>query len=320
MAYITNENYLSLHATSAATGIPDSTILALMQNGRFPEPIETHVGSSFHMIKNSIHGVVPNDELVKAMVTDIVANQIDVVTIDPLISTHGMSENDNIAMDKLAKTFALIAEQAQCSILLVHHAGKGRSEAGADASRGASSLVAAARSVVRAVRMSKDEASHYGIEGEGYRSYVRLYDDKNNRAASASAWSWTQIVSVPLGNGDSEGGDTVGVMVPANLAEPEELPELTEELIHQIQTAVFLDGGLRYDPQSPDWVGHVIAKLLGVVEYKPKKSSPIFLLIERMISSEYLRIYEAKGNNSKNVKYVITDNYTYSSEENLNQN
>jgi RecA-family ATPase len=132
--------------------------------------VNAGIGSSFHIIKNSGHGIAANDELVTAMVADIIANQIDVVTIDPLVSTHGMSENDNMAMDRLAKTFALIADQTQCAIELVHHTGKGRSEGGAEAARGASSLVAAARSVVRAVRMTPSEAEKYGIEGEEVQS------------------------------------------------------------------------------------------------------------------------------------------------------
>ena len=276
--------------------------------------VNAGVGSSFHMIKNSVHGVVPNDELVKAMVADIVANQIDVVTIDPLISTHGMSENDNIAMDKLAKTFALIAEHAQCSVLLIHHAGKGRSEAGADAARGASSLVAAARSVVRAVRMTPSEANDFGIEDESFRSYVRLYDDKNNRAAAAKAWSWMQIVSVPLGNGDVEGGDTVGVMVPANLAEPEAIPDLTGEIIHQIQTDVYLDGGFKYHPTAKNWIGHLIAEKLGVEKYKSSKSGPIQNMVDQLIEDGFFKLVERKESNGRMCSYVIPDNYTYMSE------
>ena len=123
-----------------------------------------------------------------------------------------------------------------------------------------------------------------------------------------------QIVSVPLGNGDAEGGDTVGVMVPANLSEPEAIPELTGEITHQIQTDVYLDGGFKYHPTAKNWIGHLIADKLGVEKYKSSKSGPIQKLVDQLIEDGFLKLVERKESNGRMSPYVVPDKYTYISE------
>ena len=67
-------------------------------------------------------------------------HKIDVLVLDPFIKTHGVSENDNMAIDFVATTYAQIATGTNCSIELLHHIRKqgsgGGEEITADDGRG----------------------------------------------------------------------------------------------------------------------------------------------------------------------------------------
>ena len=160
-----------------------------------------------------------NHEVVDAMIAALKRHQIDVVIIDPFVSSHRASENDNGAIDAIAKAWAKIAVAANCAVLLVHHSAKMKgAEISAEASRGASALANAARSVLTPNRMSPDEATRFGIEGEDRRRYFRVYDDKNNRAPPADQSDWYQLLSVSLPNGpEGADGDSLPVVVPWSL-------------------------------------------------------------------------------------------------------
>lgn len=82
-----------------------------------------------------------------ALADEIEARQIDVVVIDPFVSSHQASENDNGAIDLVAKEWARLADRCDCAIELVHHTRKTNGEeATTESGRGASALLAAARS------------------------------------------------------------------------------------------------------------------------------------------------------------------------------
>jgi len=92
-------------------------------------------------------GTMIADPVVKELKDAIKARGIDVMTVDPFVSCHRVAENDNPAIDAVAKKFAEIADEADCSIELEHHVRKTNgNEATVDDGRGASSLVGAARS------------------------------------------------------------------------------------------------------------------------------------------------------------------------------
>jgi RecA-family ATPase len=85
-----------------------------------------------------------------------VERKIDVLTIDPFVSSHEVSENDNRAIDAVVKAWGRLADECNCSINLVHHVRKGNgTEANADSARGAKALVDAARSVIVFNRMTR---------------------------------------------------------------------------------------------------------------------------------------------------------------------
>lgn len=150
----------------------------------------------------------------EALQEELRTRQIDVLIVDPFVSSHAVPENDNGAIDAVAKEWARIAVDANCAICLVHHARKGNgADVDADSARGASALVAAARFALALNTMSKDEAERFGIEEEDRRTYFRADNAKSNRAPAGDA-EWYRLHSVALGNGWLDGGDHLPVAVP----------------------------------------------------------------------------------------------------------
>jgi hypothetical protein len=201
--------------------------------------------------------------VVDALTAELQARKIDVLIVDPFVSSHGCSENDNGAIDAIAKQWARIGVQANCSIVLVHHTGKlAGGEATAEKARGASALTGCARSVIALNKMTPQEGVGFGIEGNEHRSFFRAYDDKNNRAPPAEKSDWFRLISVHLGNGpDGEFGDSLPVAVP--WSPPDAFDGVRLEHLLQVQAMVGR-GDYRKDPQAADWVGNVVAEVLGV--------------------------------------------------------
>jgi RecA-family ATPase len=119
------------------------------------------------------------------VVQTILEKGIDVLIIDPLVSSHYVSENDNMAMDAVIKAFSSIAGQTGCAIEIVHHVRKGSAgqagEMTADDARGASAVVGAARSVRQIQKMTEEEASAAGVK-ERWRHF-RTVDAKSRPAS-----------------------------------------------------------------------------------------------------------------------------------------
>lgn len=189
-----------------------------------------------------------------ALVAALQANRIDVFSLDPFVSAHTISENDNGAIDLVAKEFARIADVCDCSINLVHHVRKSNGqEATADSSRGASSLIGAARSVIVYNRMSKEEGEAAGIPAEQIGFHFRAANDKANLSPPEAA-EWHRMNNVDLANGDS-----VGVACP--WAWPDPFDGLTGAHLYRVQKAVS-EGRWRENVQAKDWVGIPIASAL----------------------------------------------------------
>ena len=95
-----------------------------------PEEIDGRLflnsGREDHLIIAEKHkdAVLVHAPVVAALDTEIRRLQIDALIIDPFVSSHGVPENDNGAVDRVVKTWAGIADQTVCSIDLVHHVGK----------------------------------------------------------------------------------------------------------------------------------------------------------------------------------------------------
>jgi RecA-family ATPase len=124
-------------------------------------------------------GAVVATPVVDGLTTALKDGGFDVFALDPFVSSHRCTENDNNAIDLVAKIFGRIAGEANCAIELVHHTRKtGGAEITAEDGRGASAMSAAARSVRVLNPMSKDEAAKLA----------------SNAAAVISAWKSTKPI------------------------------------------------------------------------------------------------------------------------------
>lgn len=209
------------------------------------------------------------EPVVAELVAELIARQIDVLIVDPFVSCHSVSENNNGAIDAVAKKWARVGVQANCAIGLVHHTKKlNGQDATADGARGASALPNAARSVIALNRMAPDEAAQWGIEGDDRRRYFRAYDDKNNRSPPASKSDWYQLASVDLGNGPEPGqGDNMQVVLP--WTPPDAFSGLSWEHLRDVQAKLGTeeapgDAPARLSPQSDEWAGETVAAVLGL--------------------------------------------------------
>lgn len=216
-----------------------------------------------------------NTEVVKpeidALAAEIDAREIDVLIIDPFVSCHRASENDNNAIDIIVKQWARLADHCNCAIELVHHTRKTNGvEATTEDARGGSSLLGAARSGRALNRMSEQDRERAGISDTDGCTYFAINRDKAN-LAPAGKREWRRIVSVDLANGES-----VGVAEVWNW--PDDFDGMTVQDLLNVQNAI---DGLqpRFSDQAGDeWVGVIVANTLGLDPDTDKKR------IKRMIA------------------------------------
>lgn len=196
---------------------------------------------------------------VEAVIDTIRALRLDVVIIDPFVSSHRVTENDNNSIDLVAKRWGKIADVTNTAIELVHHTRKTNgTETTVEDGRGAVSLLNAARSARVLNAMSKDERERAGVKPT--EAYFKVENGKANLAPPAEGADWFQVTSIDLGNGsDFEPADNVGAVRTWNWPDPFEGIDARD--LYAVQKAV--DGGQwRESPQAKDWVGKAIASVL----------------------------------------------------------
>lgn len=204
---------------------------------------------------------------VEGLIAGRQARKIDVLVVDPFVSSHGVSENDNSAIDAVVKTWAAIAKRAGCSVVLVHHSKKlGNEKVTAESSRGASALVSAARVTLVLNRMDPAEAQRFGIgEDKERRRLFTVQDDKANRASAEEA-QWFRLASQNVANSTGqddpfgEEGDSVGVVT--RWTPPDAFEGITVDHLRRVQQIVAA-GEYKAHHAATDWVGNVVAEALG---------------------------------------------------------
>lgn len=222
-------------------------------------------------------GAIIAEPVERAMIGTIMKNRIDVVQIDPFISSHRVSENDNNAIDLVAKRWSSIADVTNCAIEIPHHSRKlNGDEVSVEDGRGASALISAVRCSRALARMTKDEADKLGLT-EVARRLFRFTEVSSNLSIPApESQDWMELTSINLNNGVGEDdldkftkGDSIGAVrmfdapdtrrkamvaaVGADNASRE------EETLDAIRTAEW-----RLDKQTSDWIGIPISQVLGI--------------------------------------------------------
>ena len=128
----------------------------------------------------------------------------DLIVLDPLVELHTAEENNNTVLRAVVARFRVLAIQHNAAVLIVHHArkGAGASPGDPDTSRGASSIVGAARVVLTVTGMQPEEAAKLGMPADQARHYCRVDGAKSNYATLTEA-EWFERVAYQLDNGDS---------------------------------------------------------------------------------------------------------------------
>ncbi len=240
--------------------------------------------------------------VVDSLIEELRARRIDVLIIDPFVSCHRVSENDNNAIDRVVKEWGRVAHEANCAVELVHHTRKpsnGESEATTDSARGAKALTDACRSVITINRMTERESEKAEVKNP--RFYFRTVNDKNNLAPPPTDSVWYKLESVALGNGQSFGdeGDNVGVVVrwqwpnPADLASRGDLRRVQERVSEK---------QWRESRQANEWVGKAVAEILGLDPQADR--SRIVALLEAWIEAGHFKIVEGRDANRQPRKFV----------------
>ena len=209
--------------------------------------------------RQSREGVTIMAPVKDALTAYIRENKIDVLSIDPFVSAHAVTENDNVAIDQVVKAYADIAQQTNCAIDLVHHARKTNGAAvGIEDARGASAAIGAVRAARTMNFMSPEEAKAVGIENR--YGYVRIDDAKPNHAPRSEHAQWVQFQGIHLQNDDMQMfGDNVAVLIKWKW--PDAMAGVTSNGLQAVWEAVEV-GRWRHNVQAADWVGKPVAKAL----------------------------------------------------------
>ncbi len=226
----------------------------------------------------------------------LLRRRIDVLVIDPFVSSHAVSENDNPAIDMVTKEWGRISDVCNCSINLVHHVRKGNGvETNTDSSRGAKALTDGARSVIVYNRMSEDEAQNANIPPEERAFYFRIANDKSNLAPPEKA-DWFRMNNVDLANGDK-----VGVACPWQW--PDLFSGISLNKTKEVQKRVS-EGQWRLDPRSENWVGNTISTVLDINPDDDGGKKRLSKIIKQWVATDVLRVVEIEDNQRRPRKFV----------------
>jgi hypothetical protein len=258
-------------------------------------------GSSLCTATKGREGLTIDEPVNAALAAAIQSRRIDVLIVDPFVSSHRAEENDNGQIDAIAKCWASIARAANCSIVLVHHSRKlGGQQVDAEAARGASALGNAARSVLVLNRMDQKEAARLGIPDEDRRNYIRVSNDKSNRAP-AEQGDWYRLASVRLANGGAEGGDSVGVV---EHWAPPEISAIFDHATRAKIQAEITSGDWRAHISAADWAGNAIARVIGANIAVPADRKRVAALLKDMLAKGQLRV-EQRQDASRHMRDFI---------------
>jgi len=210
----------------------------------------------------TVNVATPFAEMLERAIRDA---QVDVLVIDPFVTSHQVPENDTTAMNAVVATWRRIADATGCAIELVHHVSKhgalNADDVGIYSARGAGALIDGVRSARQLIRMNASEAELFGVEDAS--SYFRTVVGKANLAPPDKA-EWRHMIGVPLNNGRDfwDQGDTVGV---CTLWTPTDVFEsISARDLQKVQQAIeACDSSPSLSELAGNWVGYVVGEVLG---------------------------------------------------------
>nr|WP_249805953.1 AAA family ATPase [Bradyrhizobium sp. 76] len=251
--------------------------------------------------------------MTRAMDKAVRDHKLDVVAIDPFVSSHGVPENDNNAIELVAKKWADIADKTNCAVVLSHHTRKTNGMgASIEDSRGASALNYAARTrrAINTMTAAEAKAAGFKDDDRSRLSYFKADMMGSSMIKPTAALDWYRFEPVNLMNGppdeltgESTEGDSVGVVVKW------EYQKLTLELdadsARDAVAALNVDGPWRYDGRAAKWAGLAIARSAQVEVTDLKVKAQIAALIEEWIKDGTLEKYSGTDGNQRKEKVFV---------------
>jgi len=244
--------------------------------------------------------------LVAGIVREMREREVDALIVDPFVSCHAVPENDNGAIDKVAKTWGNVADVTGSSVELVHHVRKpGGGQHGGftvDDARGGSALIGAVRSCRVLNVMTQEQAEGAGIPAEDRRRHFRVDDGKANMQPPMERAVWRKLASVGLGNGTPDAPeDWVGVVT--RWEKPDPLANVSVADLRAAQKAVSA-GRWRESIQAGNWVGKPIAKALKLDPDNPAHKDKVKGLLKVWIGTGMFVVVEGKDE-KRNVRSFV---------------
>jgi hypothetical protein len=234
-------------------------------------------------------------------------NEIDVLIVDPFVAVHRAPENDNIAMEEVALAFARIADEGNCAVMLVHHSRKTGGEAATvEHGRGASALLAAARTARVLNTMTTREAEIAEIAERERRRYFRSDIGKANLTRPAEQADWFEIVSVDLENIDGTDwykGDHVGAVRVFDFPAVDWLRPNAAQVKNAVQ-AIRAGGPWRADQRAKRWVGVAIAEVLGLDLKQRRDKRAVAQLVALWLREKVLIRFKRRDEHREEREYV----------------
>jgi hypothetical protein len=251
--------------------------------------------------------------VVDGLIEAIKRRAIDVLIVDPFVSSHDAPESDNGAIDKIVKLgWVKVARDSGCAIDISHHITKADASSGtatAMSARGAGSFIAACRSVQVINPMLPEEASKAGLAS--HVGYFSCFGDKQNLTAKNSIRDWYKMESVDLGNA-GEGNlafmrsDNVGVVNRWQWPTDKSFVEdVTADQLPAIKNRFYL-GEHRESAQSKDWAGNVVAEILGIDLSDKAEKARVVKMIEAWIKEGHMEIYKKNDENRRPRDFIRT--------------
>jgi hypothetical protein len=246
-------------------------------------------------------GTLIFDEACIAGIEEVVTwLKIGLLILDPFVSLHRIPEGDNTNIEAVVGRLAVVANRCRIAIDIDHHVRKQQGHFGevtvADA-RGATALVNKARTARVLNRMTPTQAQSAKVAD--HREYIRSDNGKANYAPPFAA-TWFKIVSIPLPNGDN-----VGALEPWK--HPGAFDAVRPEHIDAVRATIRSNDNYRADPQSPQWVGYVIAQVTGLDARVDADRESIKKIIKTWIENAVLFKVPRKDETRRYRTYIAAD-------------
>jgi hypothetical protein len=243
-------------------------------------------------------GIEFNLHVINQIVEEVDQLDIDVIILDPLVSLHGLSENDNVQMDQLIKKLAWLANHKNCAVLVLHHSRKGQvgqTEHSIDDVRGGSAIVDACRHVTMLSPMTVEEATQAGINFADRDLYVRVYTAKTNYARrGGSRWVHFELRTLAC-------GEQIAIPVPWEF----KVEGTTEADDIWVRGLVLQDPLLQPRTNTTNWIGLHVGARLGLNPHDDIDRKRIMLLVNRWLRTGVLGLETRADEKGRRRQYLI---------------